>query len=278
MTASYRWEKERSAWLLARSRPGTSRRRRAELLQKQAGRAARRARTGMADAARHEDITPSLFRRLLATDEGAGEQLLRLIFVPAGFALAGLLIGPALFIAAGIYSLLWQQSPKIGRLWDWPWLLAGLVVGVGGASIWHLSGVGPGMWFVAWPMGLHVYLPVLVPTWLGFQLALGLLLTGAQIRESGWAAVKARAGRGKTGPQKNADGSFKRIADEDVVDLVPFSDPRVEDAPRDEQTERSESPEHPEVPDDSSDDRDEEPIFDDGFVIFEDDDKTTTTN
>lgn len=273
--SAYRWEKERSVWLLARSKPGSSRRRRAELLQRQAGRAARKARTGVADSARHEDITPPLFRRLLATDEGSGEKLTRLLLVPVAFGIVGLLIGPALLIAMGVYAVLWQQSPKIGRLWDWPWLLAGLAVGIGGAVIWHSSGVGPGIWFVPWPLALHVYPPVLVPTWLGFQLALGLLLTGVRIRESGWAAVKPRAGRGKSGPQKNADGSFKRIADEDVIDLVPFSgDSDGEDleSKRPEKTTAIAAP-VTEVPIDQVED---EPVFDDEvFVVFEDDDASS---
>lgn len=275
-----RWEKERSAWLLARSRPGTSRRRRSELLQRRSARAARLARTGVADSSRHEDITPPLFRRMLATDEGSGERLLRFIAVPLLFALAWLALWPAALLAAGVYFLLWRSAPRIGRLWAWPWFAAGLLLLGGGAAVRELSGLGPGAWFVAWPPALHVHLPVLVPTCLWAQAGLGLLLAGMLVRESGWAAVKPGSGRGKTAAKKNADGSFAKVADEDLVVLAPFAGRRnePEDAPgRGEGSvvpEAAPEREDPPIPPEPFED---EPVFEDedGFIVFEDEGGTS---
>lgn len=275
-----RWEKERSAWLLARSRPGTSRRRRSELLQRRAARAARLARTGVADSSRHEDITPPLFRRMLATDEGSGERLLRFIAVPLLFALAWFALWPAAMLAAGVYYLLWRSAPRLGRLWAWPWFAAGLLLLGVGAAVRELSGLGPGAWFVTWPPALHVHLPILVPTWLWVQAGLGLLLAGMLVRESGWAAVKPGSGVGKAGAKKNADGTFTKVADEDLVVLAPFaghrSGPEERSGPGDGRDVPAAAPEHedPPMPPDPSED---EPVFEneDGFIVFEDEGGTS---
>ncbi|WP_353113252.1 hypothetical protein [Microbacterium sp.] len=213
-----RWEKERGVWVLHRSRPGTSARRRAELLKQRASRISRAGVTGVAESARHEDITPSLFRRMLATNDGAKEQMARLIWVPLIFLMIGLAVGPAMLLAAAIYAGLWWHSPKIGRLWDWPWYIAGGVV----ATVLFLVGT------------FMEATPTFTQIWGWIQLPLGLLFVGLHIQRCGWAAVRPLAGAGKTGPKKNADGSFKRIADEDVVQLTPFTDDSSEkyrDAP-----------------------------------------------
>jgi len=275
-----RWEKERSAWLLARSRPGTSRRRRSELLQRRAARAARLARTGIADSSRHEDITPPLFRRMLATDEGSGERLLRFIAVPLLFALVWFALWPAALLAAGVYFLLWRSAPRLGSLWAWPWFAAGLFLLGGGFAVQEMSGLGPGAWFVAWPPALHVHLPVLVPSWLWAQASVALVLVGMQIRESGWAAVKPGSGVGKAAAKKNADGSFAKVEDEDLVVLAPFtghrsgpedeSDPGEASGFQSAATEREDPPIPPEISDD-------EPVFEneDDFIIFEDEPGTS---
>lgn len=225
-----RWEKERASWLMARSRPGSSARRRAELLGRRARRLGRGG-SGVAETSLHEDVTPPLFRRMLKTGDGAGEQLARLAFVPLLYAVAGLLVGPAVAIAAGLYRVVWQRAPRIGRLRVWPWLASGSVVGLVGAVVWHLSGAGPGMWWVMWPPALHVYPPVAVPTWLWGQVTIALLLTGWTVRAQGWAAVPRGA---VPKPEKDKNGEFIKTAEKDKVRLDPLAGETA--APRHKET------------------------------------------
>ncbi|GAA4525579.1 hypothetical protein GCM10023160_18680 [Brachybacterium paraconglomeratum] len=211
-----RWEKERAAWLMGRSQPGRSSRRRAELLGRRARRLSRGG-TGISETSLHEDVTPPLFRRWLTTSDGAGEQLARLIFVPLLFAIAWLVAWPAVAIGAGLYYLRWKKAPTIGRLLDWPWFVAGVAVGIAGAALWHLSGVGPGLWFVPWPVAVHVYLPVFVPTYLCVQTTAGLLLTGWLVHANGWAAVPKGAA---PKPEKDKNGEYLKVAEKDKVRLA----------------------------------------------------------
>lgn len=236
-SAVSRWEKERSAWIMGRSRPGTSARRRAELLGRRARRLSRGG-TSVAETSLHEDVTPSLLRRMLASNDGAGEQLARLVFVPVLFALFWLIAGPAVAIGAGLYYLRWQRAPKIGRLLDWPWFLAGAAVGVTGAVLWYLSGVGPGLWFVPWPMAVHVYLPIFVPTYLWAQVTAGLFITGWLVHSNGWAAVPKGAA---PKPEKDANGEWLKVAEKDKVRLSALSGAVGERATSTQQTE-SEAP------------------------------------
>jgi len=213
-----RWERERAAWVMARSKPGRSSRRRAELLGRRARRLSRGG-TGVAESSLHEDVTPPLFRRLLASDEGATEQLLRMLGVPMLYGLAGLLVGPAVAIAAGLYFLRWYRAPKTGRLRAWPWPVAGGISLVLGAVIQSVIDAGPGAWFTPWPLALHVYLPILVPTWLWVQTTLGLLLTGWLVWANGWAAVPKNA---VPKPEKDKHGEFIKTPDKDKAQLNPY--------------------------------------------------------
>ncbi len=173
----------------------------------------------MAESSLHEDITPSLFRRMLATDDGAAEQLFRLAGVPVLFGVAGLAIGPAAAIAAGLYFLLWQRSPTMGRLLDWPWIVAGSCALVAGIAAQMVLKPGPGAWFEPWPPALHVYLPVFVPTWLWIQLTLGLFLTGWLVWANGWAAAPKGAA---PKPERDKHGEFIKTPDRDKVRLDPY--------------------------------------------------------
>lgn len=218
-----RWEKERAAWVLARSRAGTSARRRAELLGRQARRRSRSG-AGVAETSLREEITPSLMRRLLTTEEGAKEQLARLILVPVGLVVVGLLVGPALAIAAALYGALWYWSPKIGRLWAWPWLAGGTALFVGGAWLIGRLDTGIGAW-VEGLSGLHLYLPVFLPVWGWVQTSLALLLVAAQITRSGWAAV----GKGAVPrSEKDKNGNFKKTPEKQKVRLDPLAGVEVE--------------------------------------------------
>lgn len=250
-----RWEKERAAWLLARSRPGTSLRRRAELMRR-VSRRDQRSQSGVAETGLHEDVTEPLFRRMLATDEGSTEKMARLVMVPAIFIVIGLVIGPAMLVAKAIYAVLWHFSPGIGRLWNWPWFAGGVVSMVVGGWIVSAVVTEPVMWAESWPPELHVYLPVFGPLWFWAQTTLGLLLTGLHIWRSGWQAVKPKSSRSKVAVKKNKDGSFKRIEDKDLVDLVPYATPSATKEPEVVEIE---------VPGDSPDDSDEaaeaEPVY-----------------
>jgi hypothetical protein len=218
MTVS-RWEKERAAYLLGRTRPGSSGRRRAEIIGRRARRLGRTS-AGLAETSMREDVTPTLFRRMLATSDGPQEKAARLFLVPMFFGIVGLLIGPALLVTAGLYGCLWYISPRIGRLWVWPWLTAGGVLAIGGGVILSLLSAGPGVWVEPWPPTLHIYPPVAVSTWLWTQITLGLLLTGLQVWQSGWAAV--RPGAVPT-PEKGKDGEFLKTPESKKTRLDPLA-------------------------------------------------------
>lgn len=206
-----RWEKERAQFLLRQTRPGTSGRRRAEIIGRRAKHIGR-AGAGLAEAATREDVTPSLLRRMLKTDQGAKEQGARLVIVPMLFGAVGLIIGPAIAFAAALYGLLWYRSPRIGRLWAWPWLTAGGVL----LTAWVIVFAMPGSNVWTEGMTLHVYLPWGVSMWLGSQIALGLMFTGVQIRWCGWAVVHAGAA---PKPVTDSDGNFLETPEDQKVAL-----------------------------------------------------------
>jgi hypothetical protein len=140
--ATSRWEKERADWLEDTSRPGTSRRRRAQLL---ARRARRFSRGGMGTNAstRSADVIDPLWRRLLSTDEGPGEQLARLTLVPTGYFIVWLTVGPAIAVAAAFYAGMWALSARIGRLWTWPWITVGVLFAAAGVQTIRANGWVP---------------------------------------------------------------------------------------------------------------------------------------
>ncbi|GAB3563305.1 hypothetical protein [Spelaeicoccus albus] len=218
MSAS-RWEKERAALVLSRSRPGTSGRRRAEVIGRRARRLGRSG-TGVAATSLREDITPPLIRRMLSTDEGTKEQLSRVILVPVAFLIVGLAIGPAMLFAAAAYGLMWALAPRIGRLWAWPWFVAGVLSAVAGVWAQVVIAAGPGAWVEPWPPSLHIYLPVFAPTWLWGQVTLGLFFTALHIRRCGWQAVKQGAA---PKPEKDKNGEFLTTPEHKKVKLDPLA-------------------------------------------------------
>lgn len=226
MTTS-RWEKERAGYLVGHTRPGSSGRRRAELIGRRARRMGRGG-TGVAETTLREDVTEPLFMRMLKTDEGSKEQLSRLVMVPALFVIVGLLIGPAMLIAAVAYGLMWYWSPRIGRLWDWPWYLAAAVVAFGGALLVDLS------WpfeLESWPIGVRIYVWSFLQASIWVQLTLGLILTGEQIRWSGWKAVKPGSAPKR---EKDKHGQFIKTPDHKKVRLDPLAGVEVPQRPSDE--------------------------------------------
>lgn len=219
MSVVTRWEKERAAWVLGRSRAGTSARRRAEMLGRRARRLGRSG-TGVAETSLREEITPPLFRRLLSTDQGTGEQIARFFGLLLGLAVIGLTVGPALALAAAIYGVLWQNAPRIGRLWYWPWLVAGGASALVGVAVIALAGKGTGVWLASGSMSVHVYIPMAIPFWVWTQLTLALLFAGGHIWRTGWLAVPVGA---KPKPIKDKNGDFIKTPDSKKVKLDPLS-------------------------------------------------------
>lgn len=214
-----RWEKERAAYLLGRTHPGTSGRRRAEIIGRRARRIGR-AGAGLAETSMREDVTPPLFRRMLVTNEGPQEKIGRIILVPGLFGIVGLVIGPAIAVAAALYALMWLRSPRIGRLWSWPWFVAGSLVAIGGGLVLSVYASDPGLSVEPYPPSIHVYLPVLIPTWLWSQISLGLIFAGLQIRWSGWAAVQPGAVSKAT---KDKNGEFAKTPESKKIRLDPLA-------------------------------------------------------
>lgn len=256
-----RWEKERSAWLLAHSRPGTVRRRRAELLARQARQLTRSA-SGLGESSMRDDATQSLFRRLLKSDEGTSDRLARLILVPVGYASAWLLGVGGIGIAAVLYRILWTHAPRIGRLRGWPWTVAGVALGIAG---WMLIDRGGLVDVSVWPryMVIDVIWIRVLGFWLWTQLTLGLILTGLYIRETGWAGVPADAVQTRT---INADGSFRETPEAERIRLDPLADEDVDYRPESRD----------EVEGDSAEEE-TEPMFDafDDDPVFADEDDWT---
>lgn len=175
-----------------------------------------------------EDVTPTLFRRMLVTNEGSQEKIARIVLVPLLFGGVGLTIGPAIAVAAALYALMWIRSPRIGNLWSWPWFVAGSLVAIGGGLGLSAYTSAPGLWIQPYPPSIHVYPPVLVPTWLWSQISLGLLFTGVQIRWSGWAAVRPDA---VAKPEKDSNGKFAKTPEKRKVRLDPLAGAPVNTEP-----------------------------------------------
>ncbi|MFM9378589.1 hypothetical protein [Gordonia sp. VNK21] len=220
-TTTYLWERERSAHLLAHSRPGTSRRRRAEVLARKARRG-QRAGTGVAGSALHDEVTPSLWRRLTSKDDDT-ESLARGLFVGLGACAGLVLVGPAVLLGWGVYKALEHfAAPRVGRLPAWPGVAITAVLLV-------LIPLG------VLPVGAQVHLLPHLPIvqvvyskldWLVWQIVLFPAVTAYLIWAWGWAGVPKNA---VSKPEKNADGSFRVTPDEEKVALsIAEKDAQVE--------------------------------------------------
>lgn len=224
---SYRWDRERSAYLIAHSRSGTSRRRHGELLSRRSRQAAREA-AGVGATLLHDDVTPPLWRRMLS-DNDAGESLARVFFMIIGFCLFVTTIGPAVAMGRGLYAALWAVSPKIGRLWTWPLLVTSAVAVVAG---WPAVLAHPGDINV----GLLTRLPIFdisftggsyISAWLLWSLALAPAMASYFVWSWGWAGVPRKA----VAPAvMNSDGTFREKSAAEKVKLFPTA-PREVAAP-----------------------------------------------
>ncbi|MGO1971608.1 MAG: hypothetical protein ACTH2Q_01490 [Propionibacteriaceae bacterium] len=213
-----RWERERAAWLLNRSKQTSVRRRRSKLLSRQANRLTRGG-SGVGESDFHSDVPDRLFTRLMTSDDGAADRVARMIIVPAVYGAVWLAVGGAIAVAAAIYRALWSLAPRIGRLWDWPWYVAAAAAGVGGGL---LLDHGSPVEVSVWPryLVLHVDWGQFWGTWLWVQFSLGLLLAGIYIHESGWAAVPRRAVRK---PETDKHGRYIETPDKKKIRLDPLA-------------------------------------------------------
>ncbi|PFG20714.1 hypothetical protein [Serinibacter salmoneus] len=211
-----RWEGERAAWLLAHSRPGTTRRRRAELLSRRARRLARGG-AGVGESSLHDDATPTLHRRLMTSDEGPGDRLARAVLVPAGYALVGLLLGGALATAALLYRALWAMAPRVGRLWAWPWIVLGAAGLTAAVMLLDREAL---IAFDVWPryMIIDPDFGRIAVVYAADQVSIGLLMLGYYIWAAGWRGVPAGAVRR---PETKRDGTFRQTPDRQKVRLDP---------------------------------------------------------
>lgn len=280
MTVS-RWEKERAAWLREHSKPGSIRRRRAELLRRQARHHARGG-AGVGESALHDDAIDPLWRQLMKSDEGSGEKLARVILVPAAYVVVWIFAGGAIGLAASLYGTLWTRAPRIGRLVWWPWVLAGAAIGMAG---WLLIDRSELVTFSVWPRYFIVYFDWggLIATWLWSQATLGLLFTGAHIYRTGWAGVPADAVKPV---ETNPDGSFRETPEDQLIQLDLLVDAELDEPAAQREDERDEPVNVAELQPQSRQERpgendpdldgfqfvdmdDEAPIFDDEPLIDE---------
>lgn len=223
MTA-YRWERERGATVLGRSRAGTSARRRAELLQRQARRSGR-AGTGVGASGMHEELTPPLWRRIATgTVGGTGGpkwKLFKIVVVTVAVVLFLHVMWPAMVLAWLAYRALDERfSPRLGRrMWTHvaP-ALAAVSVALLAAAAWAgwLAMPGASMFNHA-PLGGVFTSPAV--WWWTWQLGLFPLLTAYLIWAWGWDGVPSDAVKR---PEKNSDGSFREVKQSDKIALDVF--------------------------------------------------------
>lgn len=171
-----RYEKDRGAWVLARAGRRAGARRRGEILT---ARARRRDRTGagIGDAATAEIVTPSMVRRSVMREEGAGNTAGWALWTAVWLLSVALLVGPAWALSRLVYLAWWTTVPRVGRMRSLPLALASLLALAGSIGSWWL-----------WP-----------PAGIGFlrlygcaQLVLGLAWCAVLVRANGWAAVAAQ--------------------------------------------------------------------------------------
>lgn len=264
-----RWERARADWLLARSKEGWPRRRRAMALSLRANRITR-GESGVGDSSFHDDVPDRLFVRLSKSSEGEIDRLARVLVVTTIYAAAWLTAGPAIALAALIYRCLWIAAPRIGRLLTWPWSVSAAAVGLAGALLLDHSNPFD---VSVWPRYFIVHLDetLFLSNWIWLELTLGLLLTALFIHESGWAAVPKRAARR---PEVDKHGHYIETPNQDKVRLDPLGGVGFEDAETGTQdTSTIASAVEADIEPDFDDD-DEGPVFADEEPVFVNDFET----
>lgn len=209
-----RWESERAEHLRDGARADTSRMRRADLLTRAAWRA-QRGGAGLAGAPVHQQIPARAWRRW--TTAPGGERRRRGLLGFAALATAGL-IGIGLGVGYGAYRALEWSSPRIGRLWWWPWaaLAALLVIARWLFTDWPVLGfwVGVGRYFPSSFIGFGGW-----AGWISLQVIAALGMVAFQIWAWGWAGVPKKA---VAPASKNKDGSWRVTPDSERLDFAVY--------------------------------------------------------
>lgn len=191
-----RYEKVRADWLLAHEASWhMSDRRMATQLSKRAAQKDRSA-AGATESSHHEGQIKPLMVRFMARGEDSKETMFRYVFAGA-FAVPALVLvaGPALAASMALYGLASTWLLKIKRVpRSWPWLLAALLVGVGG---WLLVQPSVFLSITPWPFSVHLDGARFLAGYGLIQGTLALLLTAWQVRRHGWPGVKIK-GKTKT--------------------------------------------------------------------------------
>lgn len=221
----YRWERERSAYLLAHSKPGGTLRRRSEILGRDVRRGTR-AGAGVESAAVQDEVTPDLWRRL-TRDPATGERGRRVRYGVAAVVVA-VAVGPGIALGVGCYKALVRVSPRIGRLWWWPWALAAGIALISLLLTGVPFGIGPHL-DRRFPLSLIQVGPWWA--WLAWQTTVAIGVTAFEIWAWGWRGVPKGA---VPKSDRNADGSFREIGDDEKFRLDTGGDtdyvpPAVED-------------------------------------------------
>lgn len=213
------WYRERAAYLMGKSRAGTSARRRVEILAREARRATR-SDVGVGEAVAQDEITPALWRRVMGKEGRGWVAKGALLF---GAALVAVAAGVGLVVGRWVYEALVRWvSPRVGRLIWWPWAaVAAVAVLVRWfATDWPRIGIwlGVGRYFPGDWIGVGG-----IVAWATFQLTVAVGAVAYLIWAWGWAAVPKGA---VAPPEKNKDGSFyvptkkHKLAPEDEGDPV----------------------------------------------------------
>lgn len=191
-----RYEKVRADWLLAHEASWhLSDRRMATQLAKRAAQKDRSA-AGATESSHHEGQIKPLMVRFMARGEDSKETMYRYVFVGAVAAPAlVLLVGPAVVASMVLYGLASTLVLKLKRApRSWPWLLAAVLVGVGG---WLVVQPSVFLSITPWPFAVHVDSARFLAGYGLMQGTLALLLTAWQVRRRGWPGVKIK-GKTKT--------------------------------------------------------------------------------
>lgn len=218
-----RWEAERAAAVMARSRAGTSARRRAEILARRARQAGREG-TGVAGTAVHQEVTPPIWRRAMAHDDGA-EAGARLFFLAIGGAVVLWIFWPGILLGAGLYGAFYMAAPRIGRTAWWPPAVGAVVT----LAIGWVSGFMARPWEMVltpmptWPiLTVGVPLPDVPGAWLLskalWALVIGSVIFAFELRAWGWDAAGEVAP-----PEKTRDGSWRQVTEAEKARLDPLA-------------------------------------------------------
>ncbi|WOC14316.1 hypothetical protein [Gordonia sp. MP11Mi] len=217
------WARERAAWLMHRSRPGTSARRRAEILARSA-RQGSRASTGVDAAPMQDELTPPMWRRVGTGEEaGTGRKVVLLL----GATTAALAVGPGCALGAGLYRGRVALVSKFGRLrWQF-W--AGTATAA--LAVLMLAGVPFGVrlrFDRHFPVNMLDYGPWWA--WVLWQTAIALGVVGYLARAWGWPGV---AKPERSGSTQQADGTWAVTVDEAKArELDPYAGAEAEPADR----------------------------------------------